>query len=141
MILISHRGNTKGKSKNENHPDYIIETSKMGFNVEIDVWYNSGNFYLGHDKPQYQVNKKFLINSKFWCHAKNSSAIYELSKTNAHFFWHQNDDYTLTSKGFIWVYPNKKYFKNSIIMVKKKTKVNLKKCKGICSDFIFDFVS
>ena len=139
MILISHRGNVKGIDKNENHPELILDALKMGFNVEIDVWYSKGNFYLGHDKPQYKVKKKFLIHSKFWCHAKNPAAIYELSKTNAHYFWHQEDDYTLTSKGYIWVYPNKKYFKNSIIVLTKKTKDYPKNCLGICSDFISDF--
>jgi hypothetical protein len=30
-----------------------------------------------------------------------------LIKTKCHYFWHQEDDYTITSKGFIWVYPGK----------------------------------
>ena len=120
MFLISHRGNLKGKSKYENHPKYILDALSMGFDVEIDVWYLDHTFYLGHDKPQYRIKKDFLLKKKLWCHAKNPKAIYELSKTKSHYFWHQNDDYTLTSKGYIWVYPNKKYFKNSIIVLQKK---------------------
>ena len=136
MILISHRGNVKGKDKNENHPELILDALKMGFNVEIDVWYSKGNFYLGHDKPQYKVKKKFLIHSKFWCHAKNPAAIYELSKTNAHYFWHQEDDYTITSKGFIWTYPGKKLLPNSICVLPENANYIKIDCLGICSDFI-----
>ena len=39
MIYISYRSNLFGKNINEeNKPEYIIKTSKKGFNVEIDVW-------------------------------------------------------------------------------------------------------
>ena len=139
MILISHRGNLTGKNKNENHPSHIKNALLMGFDVEVDIWHVNGAFYLGHDKPLYKVNKSFLLNPKLWCHAKNSNAIYELSKTKAHYFWHQKDDYTLTSKGFIWVYPNKKFFKNSIIVLKKKTDKLPKNCYGVCSDYVGNF--
>ena len=30
-----------------------------------------------------------------------------MSKMNCHYFWHQEDDYTITSKGIIWAYPGK----------------------------------
>jgi hypothetical protein len=50
MILISHRGNINGKQPSkENHPLYIFEAIKQGFQVEIDVWFIDGKFKLGHD--------------------------------------------------------------------------------------------
>ena len=38
MKFISHRGNLDGPMKEfENHPDYINDAIKKGFDVEIDV--------------------------------------------------------------------------------------------------------
>jgi hypothetical protein len=35
---------------------------------------------------------------------------------NIHCFWHQKDDFTITSQGFIWTYPGKPVCKNSIFL-------------------------
>ena len=43
----------------ENKHEYILDTLHKGYDVEIDVWLIDGNFYLGHDKPQYQVQEVF----------------------------------------------------------------------------------
>ena len=40
-----------------------------------------------------------------WCHAKNFEALEYLTRCAAHCFYHQEDDYTITSRGFIWAYP------------------------------------
>ena len=115
MIYISHRGNLKGKLKEEeNNPDYVKKAVDRGYNVEIDVWFRNGNFYLGHDNPTFKVDKDFLLKKEFWCHAKNVEALHEMSKIDCHYFWHQEDDYTLTSKGIFWDYPGKILSKNSI---------------------------
>jgi hypothetical protein len=137
MIFISHRGNLNGKNKKlENSPKYIIEDIKKGYHVEVDIWFNKC-FYLGHDFPQYKISKKFLLNKKLWCHAKNLDALYELHKIKAKYFWHQNDDYTLTSNNYIWTYPGKTLSKKSICVLPeiKKTKIP-KFISGICSDYI-----
>jgi hypothetical protein len=140
MILISHRGNVDGKIPNsENSPEYISLALTKGFDVEIDVWFVDGKFYLGHDEPLYSIEKSFLENEKFWCHAKNEEALFEMiQNSNIHCFWHQEDDYTLTSKGIPWVYPSKKVFKNSIWVLPEKTNYRYIKldCLGICSDNI-----
>ena len=60
MILISHRGNLNGKTDDENKPKYIEEALSQGFDVEVDVWYDNKQFYLGHDEPQYLIQKDFL---------------------------------------------------------------------------------
>ena len=60
----------------------------------------------------------------------------ELDKIKAHYFWHQEDDYTITSRGFIWTYPGKKLFPNSICVLPEHANYKDINCKGICSDFI-----
>tara|TARA_R110001606_G_C15271070_1_gene639483 strand:+ start:383 stop:805 length:423 start_codon:yes stop_codon:yes gene_type:complete len=136
MILISHRGNIDGKNiELENKPTYINDALKKGYDVEIDVWYKNG-FYLGHDNPQYSVKPSFLLQDKIWCHAKNIEAIIEMKKYPIHCFWHQEDDITLTSKGYVWVYPGKQPIENSIAVMPELYNDNISKCIGICSDNI-----
>ena len=126
MIYISHRGNLTAKSeKDENNPDYVMKAVESGFDVEIDVWFIENNFYLGHDNPQFKIDRNFLKNDKFWCHAKNIDALNELSKIDTHYFWHQEDDFTLTNKGIIWTYPGKYLTSNSICVLPER--VNQKK--------------
>ena len=140
MIYISHRGNLTGKSlKDENNPDYIMKAIESGFDVEIDVWFKNIIFYLGHDKPSFEVDTKFLKNSRFWCHAKNINALSELERINCHYFWHQEDDFTLTSKGIIWTYPGKYLTNKSICVLPEKTNVKEFDCLGICSDLIENY--
>ena len=137
MIFISHRGNINGINKKfENNPTYIQSAINKGYNVEIDVWYKNA-FFLGHDRPQFKVSQKFLENKKFWCHAKNLEALEKLQKIKTKYFWHQEDDYTLTSNGYIWTYPGKKLSKKSICVLPELNKKKLtKSISGICSDFI-----
>lgn len=141
MFLISHRGNLNGKNiLLENNPNQIKKVLKLGYHCEIDVWYKNNNFFLGHDFPQHKIDKKFLFNLNLWCHAKNIQALLEMQKLKAiHFFWHENDKVTLTSKGYLWAYPSKKIIKNSIILFPEKYNILPKKCLGICSDNIFDY--
>tara|TARA_B100000287_G_C20363483_1_gene674814 strand:+ start:103 stop:531 length:429 start_codon:yes stop_codon:yes gene_type:complete len=138
MILISHRGNIDGKQPNlENAPYYINNTLKMGYNVEIDVWWYKDNFYLGHDEPMYKVEIKYLQDYRLWCHAKNIEAIIEFQKyPHIHYFWHQEDDICLTSKNYIYAYPGKQPIKNSIAVLPELYNDDLSICKGICSDYI-----
>ena len=141
MILISHRGNLNGpKPDQENSPNYINNAISKGYNVEIDVWFKD-EFFLGHDEPLYPVKPEYLINTKLWCHAKNIEAVEALKSINSHFFWHQQDDVVLTSKGYFWTYPGKKLFKNSICVLPEKASYTKFQCAGICSDYIskYDF--
>jgi hypothetical protein len=139
MKIISHRGNLNGANPEfENSIELINEALNKGYDVEIDVWFKNQKWYLGHDKPQYLISKKFLENKKFWCHAKNLDALYLMLKyKNINCFWHQNDDFTLTSKGFIWTYPNKQVTSKSIIVLQKKKNIDpfKKYIYGICTDY------
>ena len=57
IYLIAHRGNLTGKNpEKENHPDYIDEAIDCGYDVEIDVWDDSGKLVLGHEVPQYEID-------------------------------------------------------------------------------------
>ena len=135
MILISHRGNLNGKDvDNENNPLYIDRALGKGYDVEIDVWYENGKWYLGHDKPQYEIELDYLRNKKLWCHAKNIEGLNSMLEDEIHCFWHQEDDVTLTSKGYMWTYPGKTLTTNSIaVLPEEEIKDNI---AGICSDYI-----
>jgi hypothetical protein len=143
MKLISHRGNIeKKKKKLENTVSYINSALSLGFDVEIDVWFNKG-FYLGHDAPNNKISISYLNNSKFWIHAKNGLAFYELIKKKdfkPNIFWHKNEDWVLTSKKIIWTFPNKALFPNSVcVLPEKGYKGDIKFCYGICSDEIIKY--
>ena len=59
MYLISHRGNINGIQKNkENEPHYINKAIESGFDVEVDVRFTEGKFFLGHDNDQYEIDKR-----------------------------------------------------------------------------------
>jgi len=139
MILISHRGNINGRVPElENTPDHIQKALDLGYDVEIDVWYDDG-FYLGHDKPQDEVSINHLRNDKVWCHAKNIEALNLMLKEDIHCFWHQKDDVTLTSRGHMWTYPGKKTTDKSICILFEKDNKIPKNVYGVCSDYIMNY--
>ena len=140
MLYISHRGNLNGiNPKKENKPSYIFDALERSFDVEVDVWFVKDKFYLGHDEPKDLIDDKFLKIKKLWFHTKNIEALYELKKLNVKCFWHQNDDVTLTSNGFIWTYPGKPLTKKSICVLPELNNIMKFNCAGICSDFILDY--
>jgi len=144
MLLISHRGNMHGPSNNENHPDQITLALKEGFQIEIDVWYLKNDFFLGHDEPTYKVSEKFLMNENFWLHAKNLDALSFLSEKKTNCFWHQEDNYTLTSKGYIWSYigmTSSRLSKKTISVLPEINNSDLNYFCGICSDYIYKYRS
>jgi hypothetical protein len=139
MIFLSHRGNIDGQNpKKENSISYINDALNLGFNVEVDVWYDK-TFWLGHDEPQYKINEAFLLNNRLWCHAKNTESLYELSKLNTIYFWHQKDDYTLVSNGILWAYPGSKLNEKCVCVLPEITTQDINllyNSYGICSDQI-----
>lgn len=140
MKIISHRGNIAGPDPStENSPEQILKAIKNGFDVEIDVWFiKSKGYFLGHDKPVYHIDKKFLINKKIWCHAKNFEAIKKLHKDKLHYFWHENDKMTLTSLGIPWCYPGV-YTKPGITVMRGIEKPE-EKIYGVCTDYPTIFI-
>lgn len=138
MIIISHRGNTKGSDISiENNPDHIKNLIYSNVYTEVDVWFIDEKFYLGHDTPQYEIDLNFLKNKFLWCHAKNLDALTELLKEKIICFWHQNDDFTLTSNNFIWTFPNKNINEQSIIVdIDLNWKYKNYNCYGVCVDYL-----
>ena len=149
MKLIAHRGNIEGpNSTNENQPEYIEDAISAGYDVEIDVRYNTfeNNFYLGHDEPQYVVSPYWLAQhmDNLWIHCKNIDALYHFStKTGGYnYFWHQEDYFTLTSKNYIWTYPGQTYTSQSVIVMPESagetdfSKFRAYNCFGVCSDYV-----
>jgi hypothetical protein len=141
MKLISHRGNLRGKNPlKENSPSYIAEALAKGYDVEIDVRYieKEKSFYLGHDAATYIVDNEFLICDELWCHAKDIDTFHRLLRLQTNCFFHNVDDVVLTSRGFLWTYPGKKLTDKSICVLpeSQSEEQDIKKCYGICSDFI-----
>jgi len=152
MKLIAHRGNTHGPNEDkENSPDYIDKCLSEGYDAEIDVRYDplTNVLWLGHDEPQYKASWKWIANRHelLWIHCKDITTLHEFSKTTTtnkyKYFWHEQDDHTLTSNNYIWTFPGKPYTPRSImVMPEWNTKIaNLNdlrvvNCFGICSDYV-----
>lgn len=147
MVLIAHRGLLEGPDKQlENKPDHITNIIRQTkFYAEIDLRMKDGELHLGHDFPQYKIDHYFLDQPKLVIHAKDLEALSYLAskKRYTNFFWHQDDDYVITSSKWIWAYPGKPF---NDLCVNVLPELNMSRaemkqldCFGICSDYIGDF--
>jgi len=143
MIKIAHRGNTQGPNpEKENLPAYILDSIDKGFDCEIDLWLIENEIFLGHDQPDYKINEKFLFEfaSKLWVHCKNLEALGFVTSTEGTIngFWHQEDDYTLTTNGHIWTYPTRATIEQCILVHLPPWEISnfQGRLKGICSDHL-----
>lgn len=115
---------------------------QLGYDVEVDLWIIEDRFYFGHDEPQYEINMNqyFYLKSMLWYHAKNLEALkWRIENNIKYYFWHQEDNFTLTSNNYIWTYPGQKLTERSICVLPENanyTEKELNICWGICSDFI-----
>ncbi len=139
MKIISHRGNLSGSSIGENTIESIKKAIDEGFDVEVDIWRKDGSMWLGHDFPQYLLEQSFLDDKRIWFHTKNLEALHymKLYHLTSNFFWHQNDDYTLTSSGKIWTFPGKSLCGESIIVALNHEQIDFAmqySIYGICTD-------
>jgi hypothetical protein len=149
MKYIAHRGLFQGPDKTkENHPDQIKLALSKRFDCEIDVWAIKDEWFLGHDEPTYKVSESFLSKHGLWLHCKNLDALYKLSIAGAryNYFWHQEDDFTLTSTGFIWTYPGKHLTNNSIAVMPEREPeywnyVKYLDIYGVCTDYVEKFIA
>lgn len=142
MIKIAHRGNLRGPDKDsENKPIDIVNAISKGFDVEADIWMNKDGIYLGHDFPEHKIDESFLedVKSNVWFHCKNIEALgyFVNNLSDSMFFWHQEDDYTLTSNGYIWTYPGKTITNKSIIVLKEPMSLDIfKDAYGVCTSYL-----
>lgn len=108
--FYAHRGNLYGPNpEQENKIEYIEQAINLGFNVEVDVWYNQdGNYYLGHDFPQYLISKEYLFEraDKLLVHAKNNETFLKLYSKKINIFLHTTEKSVLTSKNNIIFHPD-----------------------------------
>jgi hypothetical protein len=145
MILIAHRGLYDGPDPSrENHPDQIEKTLKLGFEAEIDIRWIDGEWWLGHDEPTYKVDVSFFGHAGLWLHCKNAQALFRIPEVpNTHYFWHQEDHFTLTSRGIIWTYPGHMIDPKRGVLVQPEWNKNWKPerpptCLGVCSKYVAD---
>ena len=153
-IVIAHRGLFSGPNEFlENEPNHIeknIQNYPQIIN-EIDVWI-SNEIYLGHDNPDHKIEIDFLrkFSKNLILHLKNIDLKSDTAMTNfqeivqiSHTFCHEDDNFTITSKNWIWLHPNNKIKENCIVVMPEKF-LNLdidenikllKKAKGVCSDY------
>jgi len=144
VIIIAHRGNIDGPdSLQENHPDFIDDALKLGFDVEIDLRIKDGDFYLGHDKPTYKVSLEWIYKrkEKLWIHCKDRESLDNLSSSyiDFHYFYHTTDQYTLTSHAIGWICLAQLPIKNAIIVLPEEVSFyddydRILQCKGICTN-------
>lgn len=149
-VFISHRGNLTGPNKEkENHPDYIMEAIYAGFHCEVDVWKENDKFFLGHDGPQHEIETSFLFTPHLWVHAKNLMALHHLMQYHPSIndpgincFFHDSDDATVTTLGWIWTYPGRPLisdFSVAVMPERISEEYDLKVAGAICSDYISEY--
>lgn len=142
LLIISHRGNLFGPNTahyGENHPSSIQHVLWDGYHAEVDVWLIKNKFILGHDKPEFEVDDTFFDNDRLWVHCKNIEALFKLKNNKLiNSFFHDKDDCTLTSQGFIWTYPKNLLITNKSIAVMPELvpEWDYSNAFGICTDFI-----
>jgi hypothetical protein len=144
MRLIAHRACTNGPDAEiENKPYHIDQAINKGFDVECDVWYLNNNLYLGHDNIEstwYEIDWSWLRarEKQLWIHCKNLDAFHEtLEVSSLNVFYHTNEDFALTSHGFIWTYPgNTLTYKSIAVLPEKFPNQSVAIAEGICSDYI-----
>lgn len=109
-VIIAHRGLLEGPDVNlQNRPDQVKKAIGLGFQVEVDVWYIDGKWFLGHDGPEHSIDWQFLADhsNDLWIHCKNLNAFFELKTDISHqlnYFYHDSDAVVLTSKNLVWTY-------------------------------------
>lgn len=137
-IVISHRGNLNSRDVSlENDPRNIKYLLNLGVFCEVDCWYMNSEFYLGHDTNQYLIRESFLENPRLFVHAKNVSALYKmLQNPKIHCFAHNNDDFVLTSRGFVWqAHYNNLTNRTIVVDLSKNPNYNVQSY-GICVDYV-----
>lgn len=107
MRIIAHRGLINGPDDNrQNHPEQVEIALSEGFDAEIDVWFDKGRWYLGHNGMDHEIPPSYLSKPGLWIHCKNIPAFYNLKRfaTRINFFYHDNDKIVFTSNGDVWTY-------------------------------------
>lgn len=136
--FIAHRGNTQGSQPTfENRIEYLLHAYDICGAVEVDIQSHNDKMYFGHDEPQELVSIDLIMQDNWFCHAKDLESLGKLLKLGAHTFWHQKDTVTLTSRGYIWCYPDVYLIDERAIWLdfeNKFTDMEMIGGWGLCSD-------
>ena len=136
--FIAHRGNLTGPEPSfENQIEYLLHAYDTCGAVEVDIQSHNGQLYFGHDDPQESVVTDLIMQDNWFCHAKDLESLGKLLELGAHTFWHQQDTVTLTSRGYIWCYPDVYPIDKRAIWLDfedKFTDLELVGGWGLCSD-------
>jgi len=156
MIKISHRGNVSGPNPDrENTSKYVDAAIAQGYMVEVDIWKNGDRFYMTHkcslsDRTEINIEWLKARIDELIIHCKDVVALqwFASQLDDWHYFWHQKDDYTLTSAQWIWgglgspmhspitkdIYDYVEC--TSICVMPEYSEQNISKFTGVCSDYI-----
>lgn len=143
MRIIAHRGNVSGPQPDlENRPEYIEAAIRLGFDVEVDIWRSNDQLSLGHDRPEFPIDERFLLewHDKLWIHAKNIQGLtYCLGLSQApqtlNVFAHQSDEFVVTSGGFVWTSPGKELSVRSVALQFEQMSQVPSGIVGLCTDY------
>jgi hypothetical protein len=141
MKVISHRGNLNGANPaRENTQQYIIDALIEGYDVEVDVWYQDGSYFLGHDAPNHKVDYCFLLHTGMWLHCKTVETLVELYKDiRLNVFFHEKD-IAITSMGYLFTAPGLPLWKRSVaVMPEMSEGWDISDAYGVCTDYPLNY--
>jgi hypothetical protein len=145
MKIISHRGNINGiVTDRENRPSYIDCAIQLGYDVEVDIRYLDGKFWLGHDTPDYIIEPNWILarSNSIWFHCKNIDSAHKLKDLgiSLKYFCHTSDPYVPTSTGHLWVHDLNATLNNNCIIpllgFKDVEQYNSNCVYAVCTDYV-----
>ena len=107
MKFISHRGNIHGPQPDEENTfDYIDEAIALGYDVEVDLRWKNGQFYLGHDFAQEpSVSLEWIYDRQhfLWLHCKDIDC-FSIAPKAWRKFCHISDPAVVVTPDFLWIH-------------------------------------
>jgi hypothetical protein len=151
MRVIAHRGNLEGPDKaQENSIKSTFNCLYRDLDVELDIHVKNNLIYLDHDgilsdsTPCIDLKsfcKEFdSFQDKLWLHCKNLEAVIycQANLQQYNYFGHSNDEFVLTSKGYIFTRPNVATGKNVVCVMPELCNLKLeqvKKYESVLTDY------
>lgn len=145
----------------ENRSEYLFDAIDEGFMVEVDIMTSiDGELYLGHDSLVERLTDELmcelLSTDCAIFHVKDLGAIHKIQKYRdaIHWFWHDKDNITLTSRNLIWTWPGTNFSWNTSGVIENQPefydgqegliewihhihKGVILKPHGVCSDYVW----
>jgi hypothetical protein len=153
MHIIAHRGLLDGPNPDRENSPYMIDyATEQGFEVEVDLRYNDGSWWLGHYISHYEIPVSFVLRPHIWSHCKTVETFYKMREVCEsidpaliNYFYHDSDKVVLTSTGAIWTYmgiPETQHTESICVLPEvtygwdnMEEIVNSGKWAGFCTDY------